>query len=523
MKICHSCQYENQEEALFCENCGEKLTTSGNDQTKVEVKSEAKEHETVKHATCSCGASLEDDDQFCPACGKSVSQETLQPSKKELPIVTKPPMNKKQKILIVISAVVMCLIGGSYFVAKSYYSYENQSKRMIEIVKNKDIDQMKKLTVSTDPNYNVTKDELKTYFAYYQQNKHRAAFSRLITNLESQNNQTSELALKKKGKKFFLFDDYHFELKPKYITVTANQKDMKLFLNNQEKETTDKTQFQTVWGPLTPAEYTVKGELAGEKSETTIDLVQSQGSDYEQMNQVNLDFRKVSFKVTSNISDADVFIDDKKIGQLSTGELEVKDQIWHQGITLQLKKTLANKSVIETKQFEINDANFESSKYDPDYFSSTINLDFSGIKSESDVENFLASFYSNVTSYTSTYMTYDETTKQKFSTFFTDGKGNSEYQDFDTFIQAVRDSKVKNSVNGTATVESVKMNGKNTYDVQYLIKYKTVYKDYKQQDVTQIFRYKKATLIYDEGEDRFKIQSLGGKENFEVVDNGGIE
>ena len=87
----------------------------------------------------------------------------------------------------------------------------------------------------------------------------------------------------------------------------------------------------------------------------------------------------------------------------------------------------------------------------------------------------------------------------------------------------MRDSKSKSSVSGTPTVESVKMNGKDCYDVQYLIKYKTHYKEYKQNDVTQIFRYQKATLRYNDTEKQFNIQSLGGKENFEIVDNAGIE
>lgn len=188
-----------------------------------------------------------------------------------------------------------------------------------------------------------------------------------------------------------------------------------------------------------------------------------------------------------------------------------------------IKKTLADKSIIETKQHTIDGLSFDASEYDPESYASIIELDFSGIKGKSEVEAFLSHFYGDVSSYTGSYSTYDETTKQTFSTYFTDTKSNVEYQDFDTFIQSVRDSKSKSSVSGTPTVESVKMNGKDCYDVQYLIKYKTHYKEYKQNDVTQIFRYQKATLRYNDTEKQFNIQSLGGKENFEIVDNGGIE
>ena len=41
-------------------------------------------------------------------------------------------------------------------------------------------------------------------------------------------------------------------------------------------------------------------------------------------------------------------------------------------------------------------------------------------------------------------------------------------------------------------------------------------------DVVQVFRYTKGTMVYNQEEERFEIVDLGGKENFEVVDNGGV-
>lgn len=63
------------------------------------------------------------------------------------------------------------------------------------------------------------------------------------------------------------------------------------------------------------------------------------------------------------------------------------------------------------------------------------------------------------------------------------------------------------------------MIGKDTYTVQYLIYYDTIYLD-DTADVNQVFRYKKATLHYNEDEDLFQIDNLGGFENFETVDAG---
>lgn len=505
MKKCQSCHHENQEDALFCENCGEKFE---------QIAKSSREPQQKR--TCKCGQPLETEDKFCLACGKPTATESaVEPDKAS--------MSKRQKILLGIILALFCIIFSGYLTAKNYYSFENQQKRLVEIVKNKDSSQMKKVTISTDPNYTITKEELKKYFDYYGQTENKEAFSLLLSDLASGSGQSADLVLIKKGKKFLLFDEYQWELKPGYITVNTNQKNMKLFLNNQEKETTSDDDGQTVWGPLTPMDYKVKGELGDETIETTVDLVRYQHLEAEQIGQVNLNFRKISFKLTSNISDADIYINDEKFGQLEASKYEVKNLVWSQGTTIQLKKTLEDKSVLETKKETLSEDAFEADDYDPESYSSTLNLAFSDIQKATDVEFFLSRFYAEVTNDTTSYSTFDEEAKQTLASYFTDGKENAEYQDFDVFIQSVRDSKVKSSVSGTSTVESIQMTGKNRYNVQYLIKYKTNYKDYKQDSVTQIFRYKKATMVYNEEKATFYIQSLGGKENFEVVDNGGIE
>lgn len=517
MKKCQSCQHENQDDAIFCENCGEKF-----------AKMENLREESSQKNICTCGQTLEAQDKFCPACGKTTATESaiqLQKITNPQIIPAKQPMSKKRKIVLGIVLAICCIMVGGYLTAKNFYSLENQQKRLVEIVKNKDVNQMKKNTISADPNYTITKEELKKYFDYYNQPEHKEAFSLLLGELGSDDGNTGDLALVKNGKKFLLFDEYQWELKPGYITVSTNQKNMKLFLNNQEKEITSDKQEQIVWGPLTPMDYKVKGELAGETTETTettVDLVRFQHPELEQIGQVTLNFRKISFKLVSNISDADIYIDNEIFDQLVAGESEMKDIIWHQGMTVQLKKTLEDKSVLETKKEILDEDSYEVDSYDPDSYSSTIELDFSGIQEKSGMELFLSRVYSEVTSDTSSYSKFDEEAKQKLATYFTDGKANVEYKDFETFIQSIRDSKAKSSVSGTPTVESIQMTGKNTYNVQYLIKYKTNYTDYKQDSVSQIFRYKKATMVYDEEKGTFCIQSLGGKENFEVVDNGGI-
>lgn len=100
--------------------------------------------------------------------------------------------------------------------------------------------------------------------------------------------------------------------------------------------------------------------------------------------------------------------------------------------------------------------------------------------------------------------------------YFVDGLKNPDEQDFEKFINELRTSDKRSGVDAKAEVESVTMTGKDVYTVQYLIDYNTAYSD-DTDGVNEVFRYKKATLRYNEDEDKFQIDNLGGAENFEPV------
>ena len=174
---------------------------------------------------------------------------------------------------------------------------------------------------------------------------------------------------------------------------------------------------------------------------------------------------------------------------------------------------------LKSDTYQIAASEFAADDYDEDSYASAIQLDFDHVQSTADVQNFLDSLYSDLSGYTSRYSTFGAAQKSELAEYFVNGLSNADEKDFEKFINDIRTSGKKSRVDAKAKVESVSMTGKDVYTVQYLIYYDTVYTD-DTDDVSEVFRYKKATLRYDEDEAKFQIDNLGGAENFERVSGG---
>lgn len=61
-KVCSACGAPLEEDAMFCTNCG----------TKVSEEVRVEEEESVKKVCKNCGAELEDGNRFCMNCGTPI-------------------------------------------------------------------------------------------------------------------------------------------------------------------------------------------------------------------------------------------------------------------------------------------------------------------------------------------------------------------------------------------------------------------------------------------------------------------
>lgn len=572
MKKCPNCGFENNATAKFCEHCGQPLaenpvtdpagisderptTLAANAQpadtnASKDLKAESATKFSTEPATepttpyrfCpNCGAPVEAGMIFCANCGYDLRQEaTKTEGSKQTPasdkragsppvapsqrLKTTPPrparapLSQKQKLGLGIGAAVLLLAGGAYAFGRHYYSYDSQVARLAEAFKAQDPAELAKVVTSEDPNYTVTEKGLAKFVAHYKAPENKKAFADLLATVKQRPQELADFELKPSGKKFGLFENYQLVIKPVYLEVTTKQPATKLVLDGKAMSTSKGSHYKATWGPLTPGDYQVDGTLADEKSDTKVSLVRFKNPDFETDSHVKIDLHKISFLAKSNVEGAEVVLDGKKVATIQNGEAEVRDQVWHQGLKAQAQKTAEN-GTLKSDGLTIGESDFLAADYDASNHNSELNLDFPNVQTKSDVQYFLDDVYAELTDYTDSDYSFGAAQKSKLAKYFVNGVNNVDEQDFEKFINDVRSSKIKSHVNGKAEVESVTLTGKDTYVAQYLIYYDTVYRD-SRPDVNQTFRYKKATLHFDENENQFQINDLGGAENFETVDGG---
>lgn len=549
MKICPNCGVQNEEDSLFCENCGFSLEkvlpeiasteeiTEKNQLAEEEILADSQatkkipsiKSEEAKKVFCpNCGAENEVGAAFCSNCGydlkvkPQINRQPEQPeTKNELPAPSqRKPLSKKMKIWLGIAVAIVLFLAGGFFFGNYYYSYESQVERMATAFEDKDSDALTKFVTSDDPSYTVTAAKLEKLLDYYKLGANKKAFASFVSTLR-QGGTLQDFILQQDGRFFGIFTRYQLVLEPVYLKVATSQTGMKLYLDDKEEATSKGSNYSVTWGPLTPGQYKIKGTLDGEEATSTANLVRFNNADFQSDSNLTLDLHKVSFKVTSNIEGAEVFLDDQKVATIQKGEAEVKDQVWHQGMKVHLTYKVGDQTLKSDTEV-IRDGSYLAEDYDPDSaYTSVISLDFDNIQDKADLQYFLDDLYRDLSRYTTNYSDFGAEEKSHLAAYFVEGVNNSDEQDFEKFIEEIRNNDDKARVDAKAEVESVTMSGENQYTIAYLIYYDTVFSDYQKDDISQVFRYKKATLVYNEEEDQFQIQDLGGAENFETVDDGG--
>ncbi|MFC4772399.1 zinc ribbon domain-containing protein [Enterococcus hermanniensis] len=507
MKNCPSCGHENLLDAHFCEACGCAFEIGKMEEGYVNESSTA--------FYCSnCGKAATEAVEYCPNCGSSLKKNKLSSI---LPV--KSALTKKQKIGIIVgmSIVILLLIG--FMGGKYYYSYPQQLSRLEQTFKTQDPQKIAEIVTSDDPNYHVSTANMKKFVSYYQKSENKKAFTSFLADLGHDPEQLKDFTIVQKGKYLGLFPKYQLSILPVYVTVTTDQSGMELLLDGKKLATSKGRNYQTTWGPLTPGNYQVEGKLDTEKSIVTQNLVRYQNSEFKSDSQLAINLHKVAFKVTSNIEGAKILVDNKEVGTIKNGKVEIKNLVWHQGMNVKAIYPTENEQ-LTSDSYKISETEFLADDYDSNSYLSEMNLDFEGIQSSGDVQHFLDRLYEEVSDYTSRYSIFGASQTSDLAGYFVDGLSNTDEKDFEKFINDIRTSGKKLRVDAETKVESITMTSKNIYQVQYLIYYDTVYTD-DTADVNQVFRYKKALLRYDPTKATFQIDNLGGAENFETLDDGG--
>lgn len=215
---------------------------------------------------------------------------------------------------------------------------------------------------------------------------------------------------------------------------------------------------------------------------------------------------------TTNEKTGEFYLNDEKVTDVR-GDYGGEDIIYvvptKEPYRLQLRQKLDDGTVLKSKV-----ATFDPADYPDGEASERLNIEDD--VDESKVGDFLLDLYTDVFDYTDEESDFGDSQYKHLAEYFSGGMQNADYIDFkDNFIIPTRKAKNKSFINAdVADVENVTRTGQDTYDVQYVVHYKTYYKD-DTPPVSQYFRYKKAAFVMENG--KLKIRDLRGKDYFEEV------
>ncbi|KGR73365.1 zinc ribbon domain-containing protein [Streptococcus phocae subsp. salmonis] len=122
------------------------------------------------------------------------------------------------------------------------------------------------------------------------------------------------------GRKFLIFPDYRIAVKPISLSIKTNVPNVDVLLNQKKVALSDSEDFSVTLKKLPAATYkaSIQGRYKGRK--IAVSKVYEGGS-----NLIDLSVSFKQFSVTSNIKDAELYIDAERVGTLKEGQLELAD------------------------------------------------------------------------------------------------------------------------------------------------------------------------------------------------------
>ncbi|WP_242215149.1 zinc ribbon domain-containing protein [Bacillus cereus group sp. BfR-BA-01383] len=310
-----------------------------------------------------CKKQVADHLNFCPECGSKVEEiaDQTASSRSEMQRETKPVKSKQNMFLLIGFVIVFAILFGAYKFGASKFSKEKQVNAMIEAFQKKDVNAIDEFLKVDDPSLKVKTEDIKAYIRYLKDNPsyNKALLSYLQKETVNQKLASDKASFKdgqiiEDGKEWFLYPKYKFSMKSYYMSVSTTAKNAEIYVNDK-KETefsSDKTSKEL--GPYFPGAYVVKAkaktELAELETEKEVDLADEKNGTVE----VNLSLEGNYVTISSDESDATVFVNGKKRGKLSYGSYKLGPVPTDETVEVHLEKN-ADFGIIKSESIKVGD------------------------------------------------------------------------------------------------------------------------------------------------------------------------
>ena len=389
----------------------------------------------------------------------------------------------KKRGLVVLILLVLAGIAG-YAYGSFYYSREEVAKRYIEAVEN-DFDDSLSYEVWSDTKKTITTKDL----TYVDQDS--------ATQTTDKRSLLSGDKMQVVGRVFYIFPKWAVVVNPIKLTVISNTKNLTIQANSKDVLKTTGTSDQKELSHLYPGTYnfTATGDVNGQ----AINISQEVTATIDQTVKLNVQY--VSFSVSSNIKDGDLYVGTQKVATLSDGQAQVTNLAVVGESKVYVKKTFSDKSTLESDS-QVTVSSISNGE--------KVTLDTSTkILDRDTADDLVTQAYNKLGSYASNQETPDGLTD-----IFKNGNENKFYTDvkdtIDTNTTGAK-NRAADSINFyDVDVTKVTQTGKETYTVDFTVMYSFYYGYSSQHKTSGYIRQKlswSCTVSLKEDRDQKKSSS----------------
>lgn len=327
-----------------------------------------------------CKKNVADHLNFCPECGSKVEVivDNTAASYTELQSETKPVKSKKNLFLIIGFAVIAALLFGAYKFGAYKFSKEKQVNVMIEAFQKKDINAIDEFVKANDSSLKIKTEDIKAYMRYLKENPsyNKQLLSYLQKETVDQKLTKDKSSFKdgeivEEGKEWFLYPKYKFSMKSYYMSISTTAKNAEIYVNDKKEAELSSDKTSKELGPYFPGTYVVKAtaktELTELETEKEVDLADEQSEKVK----VDLSLEGKYVSISSDESDATVFVNGKKRGKLNYGSYKLGPVPTDETVEVHLEKT-TDLGVMKSESVKIGDQSTYYLKFPKETSSSAV-------------------------------------------------------------------------------------------------------------------------------------------------------
>ncbi|KSU60412.1 hypothetical protein AS034_16355 [[Bacillus] enclensis] len=300
----------------------------------------------------SCGQKMEHNSPFCKGCG--AKHETKEPTRTGASSASMPSLSslsKKTKILIGSALLVLILCVSLYKVGEAYTDKAKLMENFEEQLEKGNTDELLSLLSTKEDSGEIKKKNVGALVGFLKENPdmeetliahlkdNARTFDEKAVTASADTSETQQLVtLEKRGKKFFIYDNYELVLQPFPMTIYTNYDDLTFYVDGKEVKPSSVDGDMVTIGSYIPGDYDVKAVLKSDfvqlEKKTEINHVGPTGTDL----MFDIDY----VRVNTNVAGSSVFVNGKDTGMKVDKEksIEIGPVLTDGSMTVQLKKDM---------------------------------------------------------------------------------------------------------------------------------------------------------------------------------------